>query len=70
MLIEKRGLNSSILFDSLYKECGIKDASRSTKQNARKVIFDTLDAFRSEGVIKSYDVERERNKYRALKILL
>lgn len=70
MLIEKRGLNSSILFDSLYKECGIKDASRSTKQNARKVIFDTLDAFRTKGVIKSYDVERERNKYRALKILL
>ena len=69
-LTKKRGLNSSILFDSIYEECGIKDASRFTKRNARKVIFDTLDAFKSEGVIKDYGIERERNKYRALKILL
>lgn len=64
----KGGLNNTIKFDSFYKECGLVEASDSTKRNARKIFFDTLDAIKAEGVIKGYDIKREGNKYESITI--
>ena len=65
----KGGLNNTVKFDSFYKECGLFEASDSTKRNARKIFFDTLDAIKAEGVIKGYDIKREGNKYESITIL-
>lgn len=71
MLSKKRGLSKKILFDSFYENCGLEKASRSTKQNARKFLFDTLDAFKAEGTIDGYDVERgTNNAYQSILLLL
>lgn len=69
----KRGRlnNRSILMDTFYSECGLAESGDSTKQNARKIFFDVLDGFQSEGTILGYDIERgESNKYRSIKIKL
>lgn len=65
-LAKQRGLNKSILFDTLYAECGLAGASKRQKQEARKTVFAVLDAFKSEGVIKDYEVDRAGSKYRAV----
>ena len=63
------GLNSSILLDSLYAECGLADAADSSKFNARKAISDILSAFKAEGVIRDFEIERQGRYYRAIKII-
>lgn len=63
----KRGLNPSILFSTLYVECGIKDKPLERKRG-REIIFETLDAFKAEGVIEDYSVEREGNNYRSIRL--
>ena len=64
---QRKGIRPIILFDTLYKNCGLADASDSTKQNARKIIVDTLKAFVSDGVIKNFEFERQDGTYRAIK---
>lgn len=68
-LIKQRRLNPSIRFESFYTECGIKEANDSTKRNARKIFFETLDSFKSEGIIKDYTLKREGILYLAITIL-
>ena len=65
----KRGLNSTMLFDTIYRECGLADASDSIKRNARKEILDTLNHFKAVGVIKDFKIERQGNTFRAIKII-
>lgn len=63
----KRGLNPSILFSTLYAECGIKDKPLE-KKRSRERIFEILDAFKIKGVIAGYSVEREGNNYRSIRL--
>ena len=65
----ERGLNSSILFETIYEECGLADASDSVKQNARKEIVDILKSFKAAGVIQNYEIERAGRAYRSIKIM-
>lgn len=62
----KKGLNHSILFETLYRNCGLEDASDSTKRNARKEIDEILSSFKADGVIKDFEYKREGNAYRAI----
>lgn len=62
------GLSSTILFETLYENCGLADASDSIKQNARKEIFNTLNHFKAAGVIKDFSIMRQGNTYRSIKI--
>ena len=64
----KSGLNNSILFKTLYDQCGLADASDSSKRNARKEIEDILNHFKTEGAIQNFTFEQENGKYRAIKI--
>lgn len=61
-----RGMNNHIVFDTLYKQCGLADATRSVKQIARKEIAEILSSFKGEGVIKDFEFERQDNTYRAI----
>ena len=65
----KRGLNSTMLFDTIYRECGLADADKWQKQNARKEILVTLNHFKAVGVIKDFKAERQGNAFRAIKII-
>ncbi|MBQ6781302.1 MAG: hypothetical protein IJP62_08725 [Treponema sp.] len=69
-LMKQRNLSRTILFESLYRECGLTGESKTIKQNARKEIEDTLTAFKAGGVIKDFEFERKVVAYRAIKILL
>ena len=61
----KRGLNST----TIYRECGLADADKWQKQNARKEILVTLNHFKAVGVIKDFKAERQGNAFRAIKII-
>lgn len=64
----KKGLNHSILFETLYRNCGLADADNGKKRDARKVIEETLNHFKAENVIKDFEFERKNGAYRAIKI--
>ena len=66
----RRGLNSSILFETLYKNCGLADATKWQKQDARKEIEITLNSFKADGVIKNFEFEKRDGVYHSIKILL
>lgn len=68
-LIE-RGLNSSILFETLYQNCGLADADRFKKRNARKEIETILNSFKADGVIKNFKFERKGRAYHSIKITM
>lgn len=65
----KHGLSNKILFQTLYENCGLADADKWQKQDARKVISETLNHFKAEGVIKNFEFERQGNTYHAIKII-
>ena len=69
-LMKQRRMSRSIVFTTLYKECGLGDAEKWQKQDARKVVEETLEAFKAAGVIKDFQIERKAGKYRAIKITL
>ena len=68
-LIE-RGLNPSILLETIYKNCGLADADKWKKQDARKEIETTLNSFKANGVIKNFEFEKHGIVYRSIKITL
>lgn len=68
-LIE-RGLNSSILLDTICTECGLADATKRQRQEMRRVIADILSSFKSDGVIKNFEFEKQGRAYRNIKIIL
>jgi hypothetical protein len=60
-------LRHTILLDSFYKACGLEDASRQIKQNARDIAVKILDFFKEKALIKGYTLETsERGKARAI----
>ena len=68
-LIKQRHLTPTILFQTLYENCGLADADKWQKQDARKEIETTLNHFKAEGVIKNFEFERQGNAYRAIIII-
>lgn len=66
----KRGLNNSILFKTLYENCGLAHATKWQKQDVRKTVEETLNSFKADGTIKNFEFERQGNGYRAIKIVL
>ena len=66
----KKGLSPVILFETLYKNCGLADATKRQKQDARKEIEVTLNSFKADGVIQNFEFERQDGAYRSIKIML
>lgn len=65
----KGHLNPSILFETIFKECGLVGASNSTKRNIRKEIVDALNHFKKSGVIKDFELVKEGRVYRSISII-
>ena len=66
----KRGVNPSILLETVYRNCGLENATRKQKWDARKIIAETLNHFKTEGVIKNFEFERRDGSYHSIKITL
>ena len=65
---KEKGLNNSILFKTIYENCGLADADKWQKQDTRKIIVDTLTGFKNDGVIKNFEIEKSGGSYRSIKI--
>ena len=63
-----RGLNSSILLNTLYDECGLADADNGKKRDVRKIITDILFSFKEDGVIQDFEFQKQDKIYRTIKI--
>ncbi|MBR0032036.1 MAG: hypothetical protein IJP61_07100 [Treponema sp.] len=68
-LIE-RGLNSSILLDTIYAECGLANADKWQKQDSRKILVDVLKSLKADGVIQNFEFKRDGRAYRSIKIII
>lgn len=64
----KRGMNPSILLETVYRYCGIENATKWQKQDARKIIDDTLNHFKAEGIIKNFTWKKQEGEYRSIAI--
>lgn len=64
----KRGMNPSILLETVYRYCGIENATKRQKQEARKIIEDTLNHFKAEGIIKNFTWKKQDGEYRSISI--
>lgn len=62
--------NNSVLFDTIYKNCDLENAEKWQLQDARKIVFDTLNHFKSEGTIRDFETEIVSGEYRSVKIIL
>lgn len=61
-------LNNSILFDTLYRQCGLVDATKRQKQEVRNSITQILDYFVSQNFIKNYEFSRQDAKFYSISI--
>lgn len=60
-------LRHTILFDSLYRACGLESENRYVKQNARDIVVKILQYFIEKELIKGYEIETGRGgKARAI----
>ena len=64
-------LRHTILFDTFYRACGLDNANKRTKQEARQTAEKILNYFVEQNVIKNYSIETGRGgKARAINIEL
>lgn len=64
-----RKLNNSILFETIYRQCGLADATKRQKQEARKNITQILDHFVSQHFIKNYEIIKQDASFYSISIL-
>lgn len=65
----QKPLNSSILFTTLYSECGLTDADKWEKQDARGFVLALLEHFKREGVMRDFEIVKSGQVYRSIKII-
>ena len=62
----EKGLNKSILFETLYTDLNIPSTERKRKQDIRQSAEKIMKHLQDQGVIKSYQFEKEKGSYRAI----
>ena len=63
-----RELEKTILLDTLFAQCGLSDADRGKKRDARSIIEKIMNHFKAEKIISDWHFEKESGKFRAIKI--
>ena len=61
-------LEKTILLDTLFAHCGLSNADRGKKRDARNVITKILDHFKAGKLISEWHFEKDGGKFRAIKI--
>lgn len=67
-LMKQHKMSSTILFETLYKECSLANATKKQKQDVRKESKTILNSFKAGGVIKHFEFKKQGNLYRSIKI--
>lgn len=62
-----RQLAHTITFNDVFKKCGLTDANRDTKYNARKIILQLFEHLKAKNFIKSYEIEKRGNFIHSVK---
>lgn len=63
-----RKLNKTILFDTLFSQCGLDSDSKWQRQEYRKTITEILNHFIEEHFIKSYNFTKKDGKFYSIEI--
>jgi hypothetical protein len=64
-------LRHTILLDSLYKACGLENATKIEKQRSRDIAVKILNFFIEKNLIKGFSLESSKNgKIRAIHFVL
>ena len=58
--------SNSILLETLYRNCDLSRADKWQKQDARKVITETLESFKREGVIKNFEWKKQFGGFKSI----
>lgn len=66
--IIKHAMTPTITFEDVFMKCGLDDATKKQRQDARKIIFDVMEKLKAEGVIRSFEKIKDGRIYRAVKI--
>lgn len=66
--IIKHAMTPTITFEDVFMKCGLDDADKGKKRDARKIIFDVFEKLKAEGVIRSFEKIKDGRIYRAVKI--
>ena len=66
--LKAKQLDKTILLDTLFAQCGLTNADRGKKRDARNVLTKILDHFKAGKLINSWLFEKDGKKFRAIKI--
>lgn len=61
-------LQNIILLETLFEQCGLSDADRGKKRDARNAIEKILNHFQDENLILNWEFEKQSGKFRAIRI--
>lgn len=65
-IIQHKELYPTITFENVFKHCGLVEASKWQKQDARKIIFDIMENLKAQGVIRDLEKKKDGRVYYAV----
>ena len=65
----QKPMNRSIRFETLLTECGLADATKRQKQEARNAVIALLEHFKAEGVMRDFEIVKSGQVYRSITIM-
>lgn len=65
-IIQHKEMTPTITFNDVFKHCGLVEASKWQRQDARKIIFDVMENLKAQDVIQSFEKKKNGNFYYAI----
>lgn len=65
-IIQHKEMTPTITFNDVFKHCGLVEASKWQRQDARKIIFDVMENLKTQDVIQSFEKKKNGNFYYAI----
>ena len=64
-----KNLTPKITFDDVFDNCGLVNAAKQTKMNARNVILKVLNHLKTKEIIRDFEIEKNGKSYHAVKVV-
>lgn len=65
--IKLHNMTPTLTFDDVFKKCRIADAPKKTKENARNTLVKFFQHLQDNGVISSFELIKEHNKFKKIR---
>lgn len=62
-IIKHKNMEKTLTYEDIFKRCGLADANRRQRQQARKTIDDVMEHLKTEGVIQSFEKVKKGRTY-------